>query len=57
MSKRDFELIARIIRETPSIPKARLAVAFADQLCQVAERFNRDKFIKACGVKVVHDAS
>lgn len=51
MFKRDFELIARVIRETPNVPRLKLAIAFADQLEQVADRFDRKRFIKACGVK------
>lgn len=57
MHKRDYELIARVIRETPYVPRAILAKAFADELAQVSERFDRNRFIKACGVVVVmsHD--
>lgn len=53
MIRRDFELIARVIKTTPSIPKARLAVAFANELQQTNSGFKRDKFIRACGVQVV----
>lgn len=53
MTRRDFELIARVIRTTPNVPRAKLAEAFANEIQQVASGFNRKLFIKACGVQVI----
>lgn len=55
MQRRDFELIARVIRALPSHPETyRVYVAekFADELATVNPSFDRERFLKACGVKL-----
>jgi hypothetical protein len=50
MTKQDFELIARVIRDRNPLTTDRrsLAEAFADELRQTNPRFNRARFIAAC---------
>lgn len=53
MTKKDFELIASIIKEI-NIRKAkgdRIAILFANELKSKYPRFDSDRFIKACGIK------
>ena len=54
MSKKDYVLIAAVIKqygedEIPHGPQ--IARAFADALASTNPRFNRETFLKACGVK------
>lgn len=63
MKKKDFELIADVIRDsnlawlcaggsgaTGQKYKQRIAEVFADVLKLVNPRFDRERFLKACGV-------
>jgi len=65
MTKKDFELIAKAINDGRKLPieiretnkpyishDDLLAEMFADRLMKVNPRFNRDKFLQACGVEV-----
>ena len=57
MSKKDFQLIAETIKGAGLDPSTRyrialafaFAFAFAFALATVNERFNRSKFLEACG--------
>lgn len=52
MTKQDFELIANVILYV-DIEKADrwlIAVSFADRLAKENKRFDRPKFLKACGI-------
>lgn len=57
MTKRDFELIARVIRnqnpgsvnQTLTAHLYELAENFAAELARVNPRFDRARFMKACG--------
>ena len=59
MTKRDFELIARVVRNMTSASmgyqstRARLLVAenFSGELSVDHPRFDRARFLKACGVE------
>ena len=58
MTKKDFELIARVLKEVGSRPFALsdreselhscICVEFADELQHVNPRFNRVRFLAAC---------
>lgn len=53
MTRKDFELIASTIAGLfPGQPGHRLTVAdrFADQLATTNARFDRERFLRACGV-------
>lgn len=54
MSRQDFELIARTVKLTyGTVTKAErneIAVQFADALAGTNPRFNRPRFLAACGV-------
>lgn len=58
MTKRDFDLIARVLRivrngcvQTHSFELLdAVAVTFADELARVNPRFDRARFLQACGV-------
>lgn len=55
MTKKDFKLIALILAGHNVFPRQRnsrdeLALSFADALEQVNPRFNRERFLAACGV-------
>lgn len=56
MTKKDFELIAAVLNnyhlDTPIQKQIVAAVAreFADRLKATNKQFNRDKFLRACGV-------
>lgn len=64
LSRKDYEMIAHVLRNTgyPDIDgrevsaieddRARLADAFASQLYMDNPRFDRERFIRACGVEV-----
>lgn len=54
MTKKDFELIARVIsdwREQMGSPTD-LVNHFASELAEENPRFDKAKFVKACGVEV-----
>lgn len=54
MTRRDFQLIARVLRETtngPDMPeplRAHIARAFASELAPTSPRFDRERFLHAC---------
>lgn len=57
MSKKDYELIARVLRRAVDSPNyadrvggQRLARDFADALAEANPRFARETFLGACGV-------
>lgn len=50
MTKKDYELIARVIRKNPSLESNDLIEAMTDALEQDNRRFNRAKFLEACGL-------
>lgn len=52
MSKRDYEIIARVLCASDGTNHARekLAGQFADALAADNPRFNRATFLRACGV-------
>lgn len=57
MTRKDFELIAGVIKgqrkphnDTETIEE--LAREMADALADTNDRFNRDTFLKACGVEL-----
>lgn len=52
MSRKDFEMIARVLRD-PSLhlqdsKRRALASRFADELAATNSRFDRERFIAAC---------
>lgn len=55
MTRKDFELVARVLRdyaaEHPAATDARdvLAVAFASEFAERNDRFDEARFRKACG--------
>jgi len=51
MTRRDFELIADTIRELPTTMRLRVALQFADNLRGTNPRFDRVRFLRACGVE------
>lgn len=55
MTRKHFELIARIIKESTSYPTPELrravALDFASAFAAGSPGFKRDKFLTACGVK------
>lgn len=52
MTKKDFELIARIVAEIPDAGyRADTAIHFADALTKTNPRFNRSRFLSACKVE------
>ena len=54
MTRKDYELIAQIIATAwhgSAGMKADLANSFADKLESTNPRFNRERFLDACGVK------
>lgn len=54
MTRRDYEVIARVIREMPTtfprerVAKQEYARAFADALTEGNPAFNRERFLSAC---------
>lgn len=52
MTKKDYELIASVIRQMFSLGDDQLYVAdmFAVTLAKQNPRFDRDRFLQACGV-------
>ena len=57
MTKNDFELVADVIKSMPGFApslrdqKASCAQAFAARLTLINPRFDRERFLKACGVQ------
>lgn len=55
MSKKDFELIARTVLMTYGTvtkdQRAEIAGLFADALAGTNPRFNRSRFLRACGAE------
>ena len=52
MTRRDFQLIADTIRELPQTIRLRVALTFAENLRGTNPRFDRDRFLVACGVEL-----
>lgn len=52
MNRKDFELVARVVKAFPLIGKERLARQFADaiQKADGCSGFNRTLFLDRCGV-------
>ncbi len=54
MTRKDFEAIASVVRDFSFTgdgrDRERLARALADELRLKNPRFNRDRFLKACGI-------
>lgn len=52
MSRKDFELIARVVKNADLPDEAREAMArdFASELAGTNARFNKIAFLEACGV-------
>ena len=56
MTRKDFELIAKVIKELPPVDiydvsgHKVVALIFANALATTNPLFNREKFLKACGV-------
>lgn len=58
MTKKDFELIARDIKNGEYIGNAfesrnQIAKRLASSLAKTNPRFNREKFLTACGVEIM----
>jgi len=55
MTRKDFELIARVVNNTytnnvqPDVDRDQIAEAFARELTNVNPRFDAAKFLQACG--------
>lgn len=55
MTKKDFEFIASVIHNMPShadslrAQRQSCAAAFAERLAEINPRFNRERFLEACG--------
>ena len=53
MTKKDFQLIAEVFKyKGVTLSKFVSCYAVAEALAQSNPRFNKDKFLKACGVEV-----
>lgn len=54
MTRQHFELIARVLREAPVdiVGWHILVQRFADELAAENPRFDRERFLRACGVKL-----
>ena len=55
MTRKDYKLIAEILRDSldaiiDDLALEALASNFADELAKDNPRFNRERFLKACGV-------
>lgn len=55
MTRKDFQLIARVIKESEGaviddLSRDGLAEMFADELASTNPAFDRARFLKACGV-------
>lgn len=56
MTKKDFDLIARVLKASRNCDMLRnlgiddMARQFADALKHTNAQFNRDRFLRACGV-------
>ena len=53
MSRCHYVLIAQTIKELPSTIRLRVALEFADSLRATNPRFQRERFLTACGVEGV----
>jgi len=52
MTKRDFELIASVVREISERgTRAQVAEAFCGRLLLLNYRFDRNRFLRACNVE------
>lgn len=53
MTKKDFQLIARILRDLPAdlYGPEQVAERFAEELKRTNPRFDAARFLKACGVE------
>ena len=53
MTKKDFELIARVVRyfRSRNLVIPGLGEAFADELVKTNPRFDRERFLEACEVQ------
>jgi hypothetical protein len=59
MTRNDFEVIADVLKDQRNLAvqtgvdptPAMIAAAFADRLALINPRFNRAKFLRACGVE------
>lgn len=53
MNRKDFDLVAKVVKAFPLIGKERLARSFADALdgAEGNSGFDRAKFLQRCGVK------
>lgn len=49
MSRKDFELLARTIKELPPTARTPAAVAIAEALVGHSSTFDKQRFLKACG--------
>lgn len=67
MTKKDYELIASVLKHKQVFYILKMGSYYYDQLCKdfadtlasKNPRFDKDKFLKACGVEVehIHDKS
>jgi hypothetical protein len=64
MSKKDYELIARVLRESRALSTTsgkcyarELAADFAAELAATNPRFDRERFIAACMGEDSHDSA
>lgn len=53
MTRRDFELITKTIRDLPPPARPLVAWRFAEALRSTNPRFDAERFLKACGVDSV----
>ena len=55
MTRKDFELIARVLKNSDEVlddyAREALADMFTAELVATNPNFDRDRFLKACGVK------
>ncbi len=50
MTRQHFTLIAEVISSSKPSEATQMAHAFADKLRETNSRFNRERFLEACGV-------
>jgi hypothetical protein len=51
LTRKDFELIAEVIRCLPANVRTPVALVFAHRLAQAESRFDRQRFIDACDIE------
>lgn len=51
MTSRDIQLIAKTIKECACVSQEDVALAFAEAIATINERFDKDKFIKTCEIE------